>query len=398
MKANKTFNSSAQLEPESLDKQTLQSFAVDIDPFPEPSILNLNDWIAFCLYKVPGKPDIPTPEIFAMMSAEEKKASGFPRRSYNASYGPVLHKSFTLIYDDLLMLAHAGLQSGYGVRNGAVCTGPGTVGKSTLVQHVGKDYDLRLRAAVRANYGGDGFLMPRSTWRFAPVIYITLKGGSSLKGIYLKLARFLLVPKYDKMTIDQLNIAIVEHAKNMGVSLIIIDDIHYLHRRSEGVNVTNNDLKSLMSEIAATLIFAGINCDAAGLFDEYFDGKLSSTQTGTSGPGSQTNHRFSRFELKPFAHENGKCEEVEEILKAYDKNLVLVNHKRKDLRNLQNYILMRTGGYVGAIRQLIRLGAAKAISDGTERITEELLETIKLNNAADQQYRQLLAMQASQTQ
>ncbi|WP_330436627.1 hypothetical protein [Streptomyces griseoaurantiacus] len=59
------------------------------------------------------------------------------------------------------------------------------------------------------------------------------------------------------------------------------------------------------------------------------------------------------------------------MLKAYDDNLVLYNHKPGSLLDFDTLLHERTGGYMDTLDQLICQTAQQAIEDGTEAITEE---------------------------
>ena len=49
---------------------------------------------------------------------------------------------------------------------------------------------------------------------------------------------------------------------------------------------------------------------------------------------------------------------------------------------LDRYLHQRTGGMIGSLSHLIRGAALEAIMDGTEKITRQLLDTVDLDHAA----------------
>jgi len=52
------------------------------------------------------------------------------------------------------------------------------------------------------------------------------------------------------------------------------------------------------------------------------------------------------------------------------------------LSALDRYLHQRTAGMIGSLSHLIRGAALEAIMDGTEKITRQLLDTVDLDHAA----------------
>ncbi|HZM68052.1 MAG TPA: hypothetical protein VFC16_17320 [Nakamurella sp.] len=57
-------------------------------------------------------------------------------------------------------------------------------------------------------------------------------------------------------------------------------------------------------------------------------------------------------------------------------------HTPGTLSALDRYLHQRTGGMIGSLSHLIRGAALEAIMDGTEKITRQLLDTVDLDHAA----------------
>ncbi|MCZ4095244.1 MULTISPECIES: hypothetical protein [Streptomyces] len=64
--------------------------------------------------------------------------------------------------------------------------------------------------------------------------------------------------------------------------------------------------------------------------------------------------------------------------------LRLHEHAPGTLTAMSDYLFHRTGGMIGRLSQLIRGAAVLAIEDGSEAITEELLECVPIDFAAEQ--------------
>ena len=135
-----------------------------------------------------------------------------------------------------------------------------------------------------------------------------------------------------------------------------------------------NELKWLANEYPATFVFAGVGLEGHGLFSEGRDRKsLALAQTG---------RRWMQLEVNPFDLTAPRGDRVwEATLLAIEKKLVLARMKPGMLTDLHDYLFIRSTGVIGSLMQLIRLGSARAIRTGRERLDEELLEEIKIDAA-----------------
>ncbi|OPC76465.1 hypothetical protein B4N89_46320 [Embleya scabrispora] len=68
----------------------------------------------------------------------------------------------------------------------------------------------------------------------------------------------------------------------------------------------------------------------------------------------------------------------EGVVGGFDDDLRLYAHRNGDLVRLSAYLHRRTGGYIDSLNQLVCQAAQEAIDDGTETITEALLDSINI--------------------
>jgi hypothetical protein len=66
-----------------------------------------------------------------------------------------------------------------------------------------------------------------------------------------------------------------------------------------------------------------------------------------------------------------------------EQTLRLHHHQPGTLVGLDRYLHHRTGGMIGSLSHLIRAGSISAILDGSEQLTRELLDAIKVDHAAE---------------
>jgi hypothetical protein len=358
---------------------------IGLDPFPLPEINTFDDWLNFVYEPTLVRPNVPSLEEWAKMTAVQQKVSANERNTYIARFKPIMTPSRENVLNAVLRKCNANRLASRGARSSAVETGLPTIGKTTLALEIGKRYDLSTRKVMKRKYGVDDFIYGTQD-RFLPVVYVSLSSDdvSNLKSLWSTLARFLGVVKYESKTQKKLEDAVVDHAKKSQTSLVIIDEIHYIDVRTKGVRRINNALKTMMNRIPATFLYAGINCDNTGIFEDH-DDEMKKKENRAS---SQMNHRCARFELFPFQNTYGNYLEGFNLIKAMDQEIVLLNHQAGDLEALATYIMLRTNGFVGAIRDLIRQAGEEAIKSKTERFTRDLLEGIQLDNAAESYYAQ----------
>jgi hypothetical protein len=167
--------------------------------------------------------------------------------------------------------------------------------------------------------------------------------------------------------------------------LVVIDDVHFLDmRRRDGIEVSNH-LKWLASEFPVTFLFAGVSLRERGLMSE-----------GMSAGGqasAQTARRWTRLTLDPFTiSDDPGRRQWRSLLLAIEKHLILAGaHPGMLADDLAGYLFARTTGHIGSLMTLVNRGAQRAIRRGAETLTAELLDTVKIDEAAEQARAQLQA-------
>ena len=107
----------------------------------------------------------------------------------------------------------------------------------------------------------------------------------------------------------------------------------------------------------------------------------------SSARKSQTLRRFLHLKIEPYRYNDAAdIERWRKLLKVFEDNLILGHKVRGALVGLERYLWNRTSGYMGALSDLIRAGANKAILTGKEQITEGLLDTILLDQGAEEDF------------
>ena len=343
-------------------------------PFPERSIRTYEDWRAYVAKPVPIKPMMPNRATFDAMSSAEKKAFNQIRTMYHNGFGPLLVPDMEKIHEAALRLARQNLRAQPGARVGVIMDGISTVGKSTIAMQLGRRYEKLITKDHTITHTPTGDI-------FLPVAFVNLPGEVSIMNFNYLLARFYNIPFSKKVRESELTDRIKEHVANCGTSLVILDDIHFLRIKNRSHETVNNHIKHLANSISATFLYAGINVEGCGLLAEG-----NSVEKSTF---SQTAHRFKKFDLLPFTYADPQSQkDFLQVLASFEKHLLLFDHQPGALvTETGAYIWSRTAGYIGPISTLIREGAAVAIQERTERITEKILANIKLDFESEQHFK-----------
>jgi hypothetical protein len=350
-----------------------------VDPFedfellspilPQPAILDYLAWRHFVNEPAPIRPALITMAAYQAMSNAERSKYNEQRRMYHARFGPIVTPSLKAVHEDALETASVNYWAPPGARTGLVLDGYGTLGKSTIITHLGRRYEQTVRR--KQNLVGEE--LPNGNL-YVPVVYINLPSKLTLKAFNRRAVNYFNIPAPLSADEDWLSERIIRAASDCGTSLFIIDDVHFIKMGNRSGEAINNHLKWLANYISATFVYAGIDLKGTKLFSEGASREREAT--------SQTKRRFKRFEISPF--EDGS-DEFLGLLAAFEQHLVLLKHEPGILtEKLAGYVYNRTNGFIGAISQLVRGGALRAILQGEERLSRPLLDKIILDYGAEE--------------
>ena len=107
---------------------------------------------------------------------------------------------------------------------------------------------------------------------------------------------------------------------------------------------------------------------------------------------AQTARRWTRLELPPFhiTSNTGRRQWLG-LLKATERQIVLARNRPGMLVDLADYLFTRSTGYIGSFVTLITRGCFKAIRSGTEQLTTEVLDAVRIDVASEQARTELTA-------
>jgi hypothetical protein len=307
-------------------------------------------------------------------SLTEPERSAYDRRRLvHLSGGIVLGTPQVVEAKDLLMKAFAaniGRNSGHA---GVVISGASTLGKTTLCK--------RLMLEVHRAYSAQ-FPDFRQHSRI-PVAYIEVPAASNGKNLMRSFTDFFGMTVTSGETMSSLRNRVVDMLNAVGTQLVVIDELHNLARNTQGNGESHDVLKNLHNDVPATFLYAGID--------------VQDMLTGARG--QQVGGRFALLELERYnLARRGDKQIWRGLIKKFEESLLLRHHETGTLPALSDYLFERTNGSIGSLGRLLTGAATEAITNPDielERVDQALLESQKLDIAAESARKSLLARRAN---
>lgn len=290
------------------------------------------------------------------------------RKDWHANFGILRTPQLASIYEELDLIVDSNRQSPDRVRGAAVIDANPGLGKTTIAHAFARDFDREQRRRF-------GDLTDEGQER-VPVFRVCLTSRTTMRTLSRMICEFYGHPNTYRATAAQLVSQAVDCVVSCDTRLGFIDELHFMnmHHR-DGLEVSNH-LKWLSNELAITLVYAGVGLGDRGLFTEGLREKDRAK--------AQTARRLTRLHLPPFtiADDQGRTD-WENLLKATERQLVLARHRPGALTGIADYLFARTTGHIGSYMTLIVRGCKLAIDRGTERIDIDLLDSIRIDEAAE---------------
>lgn len=303
----------------------------------------------------------------AGLDEEEREDYNEARRVWNANLPTVKTQQLTDAYDVIDQVMASGRRDGDRLRGSVVIDAAPGLGKTTIATRYGRDLHRRevRRHGPRTRVGDQRL----------PVAFIPLSSEITLKGLNVKLLEFFGHAAAERATSPRLASMAVDCVVSCETRLIIIDELHFVdfrHRR--GIEVSNH-LKSLANEMPATFVYVGVGLQERKFFDE-----------GLIGDGAalaQTARRATRCPVTPYTHDSPAAARAwTDVLAALEQHIVLADARPGMLTDHASTLFRRTQGHIGSLTTLIERACDQAIRTGAETITETLISSVSIDNAA----------------
>jgi hypothetical protein len=304
------------------------------------------------------------------------------RHDWHANFGILKTPQLSAICEDLDEIVATNRQDPDRVPGAAVIDALPGLGKTTIANTFARGFD-------RAQIARFGSLTDDGHERL-PVFRVGLTSRTTLRTLNRMICEFYGHPSAGRANAAQLASNALDCVLSCQTRVGIIDDLHFIdpHRR-DGMEVSNH-LKWLANELPVTFVYAGVALAERRLFAEGLLGKNAAL--------AQTARRWTRLSLPPFQIDTdpGRSQ-WQGLLKATERQLVLADAVPGMLTAQSDYLFARTTGHIGSFITLITRGCYKAIRAGTERLTEQVLDQVRIDEASEQARAQLAAAFAART-
>jgi hypothetical protein len=197
------------------------------------------------------------------------------------------------------------------------------------------------------------------------VVYVTCPPKGSPRKLAMEFARFLGLPLRTRANVTDIADAVCQVLVDARTDLVLVDEIHNLNHGTPAGEDLSDHLKYFTEHLPATFIYAGIDVERCGVF------------TGTRG--RQLAGRCELICTGAFPYRD----EWAQLIAALEATLRLHRHEPGTLPAQAKYLHQRTGGMIGSLTHLIRGAAIRAILGGQEAITRPLLDTVRIDHAAE---------------
>lgn len=297
------------------------------------------------------------------------------RRVWHANLGPIKTPQLAELHEDLWDIVDSNAQDGDKAKGAvAIDAFPG-LGKTTSVLAFARQFHLR-EIAEAGEFTEEG----HERW---PVCRVGLTGNTGMKDFNRAMLEYFAHPGRTTGTTAQFAHRALDCMLSCQVKLLIVDDLHFLQWRAKsGVEISNH-FKYVANEFPVTLVFIGVGLAERGLFSE--------GDSYTNAVLAQTGRRTTPLDMRPFTISTQKQRrEWRTMLLAIEQRLVLAGkHPGMLADDLSDYLFARSTGHIGSLMTLINRGCQRAVRTRTEHLSQDLLDGVK-NDAAAETARQEL--------
>lgn len=325
-------------------------------------------WAAFAEAEPRVRPEVLARSEYLALGERAKAQYDRARRIWHANLGPLRTPHLAELHEDLWDILDSNQQDGDQAKGAvAVDAFPG-LGKTTAVLAFARDFHRREIAEGGAFTAGGHERLP--------VCRVGLTGNTGMKDFNRAMLEFFGHPGRTIGTTAQFAQRALDCVLSCDVKLLIVDDLHFLRWRAAGGVEVSNHFKYVANEFPVTLLFVGVGLAKRGLFSE--------GESYDNAVLAQTGRRTTRLDMGSFelATDQGR-DQWRRLLLALEKRLVLHHiHRGMLADDLFDYLFIRSSGHIGSLMTLINRGCQRAIRTSTERLDEELLDRVKIDQAA----------------
>jgi hypothetical protein len=335
-------------------------------------------WQAFCEAPKPVCPEILTKRQIRNLSDSAADTYNDRRLEWHNNLGPFKTRQIEELHDQLWDIMNSRQGRNSASTFGAIAIdGYPAIGKTTAAEEFAKQFHQHCiqKFGPYTEHGHE-------RW---PILRIGMRGNTSMKDFNTALCDFYAHPGQNRGSTEVLGQRALDLVVSCGTKLLIIDDLHFLHWQSHGGVELSHHFKYIADNFPLTLLSIGIGLGQRGVL---LDGTTYDDEVL-----NQTTRWTTTLELTP--HRIKTQQERREwrgLLKTIEQRLILGNKRQGMLaEDLADYLYERSGGHIGSLMELVRIGCARATRTGEETLNQKLLDRIKIDSAAEKARKELAA-------
>lgn len=273
------------------------------------------------------------------------------------------HPVLKIIYDQLEYLIRVGRTNG---NRGVIIIGHSGCGKTTICERIQSKYHQ----------------IHEDEKEIFPVIFANCPTKPTFKGVLSKLLEVYHAPGFDVGSRTEMEARIKHYIRTCLTKLIIFDEIQEIVNPVDNKTITRegidtiNFLKNISNETDVNIALVGTE-EAKHIYSLNF----------------QIQRRFRKVYRLPL-FKDGKT--FQSLLMEIEKRLLLKKESKLYEPEKTHYIWELTRGIITEVMMLLREASQKAIENGDERITEDLLVKCKdkIVRITNDKYAELLRQNA----
>ncbi|OMH28184.1 hypothetical protein BKD30_02305 [Tersicoccus phoenicis] len=188
-------------------------------------------------------------------------------------------------------------------RQSLAISGSQTLGKSTAAMYLGRTHEQRERAKHAREDDAD----------FLPVLYVSTPPQTSPKGLMSRFAATLGMPVPPRETTDRIMERVVETLRDLGTSMVILDEVQHLRTRAQAGMEAASALKSFSERVPATFLYVGVDLPNS----DFLGGAM----------GAQMQGRATMIQMQP--HSIGSAAhraEWDKVVALFEREFPLAQH------------------------------------------------------------------------
>lgn len=252
-------------------------------------------------------------------------------------------------------------------RQTVVISGPGGSGKSTALTVMAAE------EAARADQERPD--------RPASVLGVEVPPTATSKALLEAILEQIRIVPPRRATLTELMRMVTQNLNDLQITLVLVDEIGHLASRRQTAVDAARTLKALTNQVTATFVYAGVGIERSTLMD------------GADGDQLARRSVFELFTPMSTATADGK-REWRSVIRAFERDLQLLDHPETTLRQHADQLFDRTGGNIGTLRNILTDCAMDLIEAHTralragndtpfeERITWDQLAAARIDRKA----------------